>query len=169
MVPTRRSVDEIFSSENSAFSTSFLKESSIFPYNSPGAQGKAWKCCKKLQKRRITIQWDIFLPIHKKINEILEIAYYWVTGPKNKYISKMVGISKPAMAYYANASLDFVDMQIGGKDVVVEIDECKLGKDKHHRQYEVEGAWVLGDVEKTIERRLFLIEVPDRTANTLLQ
>ncbi|KII70540.1 hypothetical protein RF11_14858 [Thelohanellus kitauei] len=59
-------------------------------------------------------------------------------------------------------------MQIGGQDVVVEIDECKLGKYKHHTGHEVNSAWVLGGVEKTIERRLFLIEVPDRTANILL-
>ncbi|KII65705.1 hypothetical protein RF11_16117 [Thelohanellus kitauei] len=59
-------------------------------------------------------------------------------------------------------------MIIGGPGVIVEIDECKLGKNKHHRGHPVKGAWVLDGVERTSERKLFLVEVPDRTANTLL-
>ncbi|KII61214.1 hypothetical protein RF11_11299 [Thelohanellus kitauei] len=78
------------------------------------------------------------------------------------------------MMYYAkhlrklvSASLDFVDMQIGGPGIEVEIDECKLGKNTHHKGHTLSGAWVLGGVERTRQRRLFLVEVPDRTANTL--
>ncbi|KII62620.1 hypothetical protein RF11_02417 [Thelohanellus kitauei] len=59
-------------------------------------------------------------------------------------------------------------MIIGGPGVIVEIYECKPGKNKHHRGHPVNEVWVLGGVERTRQRKLFLVEVPDRTANTLL-
>ncbi len=37
---------------------------------------------------------------------------------------------------------------IGGKNIVVEIDESKFGKRKYHRGHRVEGVWVLGMVER---------------------
>ncbi|KII70970.1 putative transposase-like protein [Thelohanellus kitauei] len=43
-----------------------------------------------------------------------------------------------------------------------------MGKNKQDRGHSVNRAWVHGDVERTEERRLFLIEVPDRTEATLL-
>ncbi|KII60508.1 hypothetical protein RF11_05582 [Thelohanellus kitauei] len=63
---------------------------------------------------------------------------------------------------------EFEDMIIGGPGDIVEIYECKLGKNKHHRGHPVNEVWVLGGVERTRQRKLFLVEVPDRTANTLL-
>ena len=51
---------------------------------------------------------------------------------------------------------------------MVEIDESKFGKRKFNRGHRVEGCWVLGGVERTEERRLFVITVPDRSAVTLL-
>ncbi|KII62379.1 hypothetical protein RF11_02499 [Thelohanellus kitauei] len=58
------------------------------------------------------------------------------------------------------ASLDFEDCPIGGQDITVEIDESKLGKNKYHPGHLVSGAWVLSGA--------FLVEVPDRTAETLI-
>ncbi|KII69251.1 hypothetical protein RF11_04024 [Thelohanellus kitauei] len=57
---------------------------------------------------------------------------------------------------------------MGGQDITVEIDESKLGMNKYHRRHLVSGAWVQGRVEKTRERKAFLVEVPDRTAETLI-
>lgn len=49
----------------------------------------------------------------------------------------------------------------------MEIDESKLGKRKYHRGHRVEGIWVIGGVERTLERKVFLIPVEDRTAQTI--
>ena len=65
-------------------------------------------------------------------------------------------------------SLDIEDTVIGGEGIVVEIDECKLGKRKFNRGHRVEGLWILGGVERTDARKMFLLEVPDRSADTLL-
>ncbi|OAD70990.1 hypothetical protein PHYBLDRAFT_73821 [Phycomyces blakesleeanus NRRL 1555(-)] len=53
--------------------------------------------------------------------------------------------------------------------VIVEIDESKFGKRKYHQGHRVEGVWVLGSIEKTAERKTFLMTVPHRDAATFLQ
>ena len=65
-------------------------------------------------------------------------------------------------------SLEDEDTIIGGDGIIVEIDEYKLGKRKYNRGHRVEGVWVLGGVERTDSRKVFLVEVPDRSAETLL-
>jgi hypothetical protein len=60
-----------------------------------------------------------------------------------------------------------VNYCIGGPGIVVEVDESKFGKRKYHRGHAVEGVWILGGVERTQERRVFLAVVPDRTLATL--
>jgi transposase-like protein len=49
----------------------------------------------------------------------------------------------------------------------VQIDESKFGKRKYNRGHRVEGVWVVGGVEKTRERKVFLATVPKRDADTL--
>jgi len=82
-------------------------------------------------------------------------------GPAQLAISHTGHSSATVCSYYSYFrklvpdSLDFVDMKIGGQDVIVEIDESKLGKCKYHRGHHVDGVWVLGGVERTSERKLF--------------
>ena len=61
----------------------------------------------------------------------------------------------------------YITDKIGGKDIVVEIDESKFGKVKYWQGHHVDGVWVVGGVEKTPERRLFMVVVDDKTAPTL--
>ena len=65
--------------------------------------------------------------------------------------------------------MDEIDFVIGGQDVIVEIDETKLGKRKYHKGHRVDGVWVLVGVERTAERKVFLRILPDRSAHTLEQ
>jgi predicted ferric reductase len=57
--------------------------------------------------------------------------------------------------------------KIGGPNIVVEVDESKFGKRKYHRGHKVEGVWVIGGVERTASRSLFVAVVPDRSAPTI--
>jgi hypothetical protein len=59
------------------------------------------------------------------------------------------------------------DCILGGPGVIVEMDECKIAKLKHHRGHPVEGAWVIGAVERTSERRFFCQVVESRDAVTI--
>jgi transposase-like protein len=110
-----------------------------------------------------------------KVNEILEIAYYWLSGCQYNSILKMTGHSSKTLVamlgYFRQLitdNLDLEDSVIGGQDIIVEIDEAKFGKRKYHVGHKVDGAWVLGGVERTTERKIFLIQVPDRREKTLL-
>ncbi|KII68560.1 hypothetical protein RF11_08690 [Thelohanellus kitauei] len=65
-------------------------------------------------------------------------------------------------------SLDLVNIQTGGPGIVVEIDQLKLWKNKHHTWHPVSNIWALGCVDQTRERRLFFIEFLHKTANSLI-
>lgn len=54
-----------------------------------------------------------------------------------------------------------------GQPIVVEIDESKFGKRKYNKGKRVDGVWVVGGVERTPERKVFLLTVPSRNQNTL--
>ena len=51
----------------------------------------------------------------------------------------------------------------------MELDETKVGKRKYNRGHRVEDAWVLGGVERTPERKVFAVIVPNRSAETLIR
>lgn len=66
-------------------------------------------------------------------------------------------------------AIEIEDVTIGGDGIIVEIDETKLGKRKYNRGHRVDGVWVVGGIERTPERRVFLVGVPDRKADMLTQ
>ncbi|KII74594.1 hypothetical protein RF11_16204 [Thelohanellus kitauei] len=58
--------------------------------------------------------------------------------------------------------------KLGDQESRLKLTNANSGKNKHHRGHPVSGAWVLDGGERTRQRRLFLVEVSDRTANTLM-
>lgn len=54
-----------------------------------------------------------------------------------------------------------------GKRIIVEVDESKFGKRKSHKGHRVEGVWVVGGVERTQQRKIFVTTVEDRKKDTL--
>ncbi|KAG0440766.1 hypothetical protein DMUE_1510 [Dictyocoela muelleri] len=58
--------------------------------------------------------------------------------------------------------------KIGGEGAIVEIDETKFGKRKYNRGRRVDGVWVLGGVERSNERKIFLDIIENRKSDTLL-
>ena len=61
----------------------------------------------------------------------------------------------------------YITVKISGKYIVVEICESKFGKVKYWRGHRVDCALVVGLVEKTPERRLFMVVIDDKTAPSL--
>ena len=57
--------------------------------------------------------------------------------------------------------------RIGGRDVVVQVDESKFGKRKYNRGHRVKGQWVFGGIEET-SRKCFLVPVERRNSATLI-
>lgn len=107
--------------------------------------------------------------------QILLIGYYWLTSASTSTAIMHLGhSSRTICSYYyyfrelVSGSLDEEDCMVGGEGIVVDIDECKLGKRKFNRGHQVEGVCIVGGVERTAERRLFLVPVQNRSAEVLL-
>ncbi|KAG0975893.1 hypothetical protein G6F28_012806 [Rhizopus arrhizus] len=89
----------------------------------------------------------------------------------------MTGLSLPTVRniikdiyQIMEADLRIEDVQVvnsDGQSIVVEIDESKFGKRKYNKGKRVDGVWVVGGVERTPERKVFLLTVPNRNQNTL--
>lgn len=54
-----------------------------------------------------------------------------------------------------------------GTPIIVEVDESLFCKMKYGRGHSVQGVWVVGGVERTPERKLFVATVPYRNKDTL--
>ena len=57
---------------------------------------------------------------------------------------------------------------IGGPGVVVETDETKLGKRKSNRGHRIEGTWCVAAIERTSERKVFVLCVDNINSETML-
>ena len=102
------------------------------------------------------------------------IGYLWLTGGSYTSICNQTGHSIATITDYLGhyrqlvaGSLDKDDCVIGGPGIIVEIDESKFGNRKYNRGHRVEGVWVVGGVERTKKRAMFVEVVSDRTAETL--
>lgn len=58
--------------------------------------------------------------------------------------------------------------RIGGPGIVVQIDESKFAKRKYNVGHRVTGGWVFGGHEKRQQKKVFMVPVENRTADTLL-
>ena len=133
------------------------------------------RCNYKLcNKRELVTKYSIFYNSRLENIEILKIIRYWLSKVPLACISELTGLSYSCIKRYINKVRKFIDTnylpslgQIGGPNIIVEVDESKFGKRKYHRGHHVEGVWVLGMVERTPDRKIILIPVPDRKASTL--
>jgi len=107
-------------------------------------------------------------------HNVLRLAYLWISGCSHGVLETITGHSHTTvtafMRYFRQVlenSIPASACVIGGEGIIVEIDECKIAKRKYNRGHFVEGAWVVGGVERTEQRKVFMVEVKDRTSETL--
>ncbi|OAD71088.1 hypothetical protein PHYBLDRAFT_148305 [Phycomyces blakesleeanus NRRL 1555(-)] len=124
---------------------------------------------------------SFFAQSHLSYDVVMQEIYYWLNRIPRMTMGVMLDVSPETIRHLIASIHQLIqmdltnnDMRIGGIDVnsqfiIVEIDESKFGKRKHHQRHRVEGVWVLGSTEKTAERKTFLVTVPQRDAATLLQ
>ena len=65
------------------------------------------------------------------------------------------------------STLQEEDQEIGGQGIIVEVDVTKMGKRKYNRGHRVNGVWVVAGVERTAERKMFLVAVENIDSETL--
>lgn len=136
---------------------------------------------KNKQKRRqcgyeVSIRSKTFFErSHLSICKILMFVLMWTEDCRLELIRKTVLINSRQTAVDWNSFCREVvifgsfqtNLIIGGPNIIVEIDESKLGKRKYNRGHRVEGQWVFGGVER-VSGKCFMLPVPDRSRNTLV-
>jgi hypothetical protein len=136
----------------------------------------SWRCkTKNCRKQGSFLTSSFFGQSRLPVNQVLEIGYYWLTKCSHQSIMRITGHSPNTVTDYMRhfsqlvaCSLDREDTLIGGEGVEVQIDESKFGKRKYNRGHSVEGVWVIGGVEITNERRIFVETVEKRDFDTIV-
>jgi transposase-like protein len=139
--------------------------------------GHNWRCKKPgCRKQESFLKTSFFGQSRMPCNEILEIGYYWLANCGHSTIMQITGHSSATITDYmkfyrqlVEGSLSDVSTLIGGEGVEVRVDESKFGKRKYHRGHRVDGVWVIGGVEVTEERKLFVQTVSNRNRDTILK
>ena len=136
-----------------------------------------YRCKRKNCRKSMSIFKNTFFNRSRLTpSKILHITYLWLTKSSTETIRIQTGISSDTACNWLNylhqlVSWDIENLQseskIGGNDVIVEIDESKFGKRKNNRGHHIEGVCVVGGVERTPEKKLFSVTVPNRDAKTL--
>ena len=136
-----------------------------------------WKCKNRnCSWAKSIYNGSVFGNTRLSPTKVFFIGYLWLIGCPNSSIQVMTGCSSGTITSFAKLFREMVtneieetQTQIGGEGIIVEIDESKFGKRKYNRGHSVEGAWVIGGVERTPERRIFAEVVEKRDAETLLE
>lgn len=135
------------------------------------------RCSKKnCRKYDYILKNKIFAKNNVEFEVKLKIIYMWSQNIKKKNICEILNISKTTVnrvlyLFYQilERNKDLFCFKIGGENLIVEIDESKFGKRKYNRGHSVDGVWVLGFVERSPARRIILVPVDVRNANTLTE
>jgi hypothetical protein len=137
---------------------------------------KRWCCSKRdCNKEFLLLHQSIFANSKIDPNQILQIFYLRLANVPSTSIQLITGHSSATIAQYLSdfrgllAGSIYNNLQmIGGKGIVVEIDETLISRRKNPWTSK-DGVWVFGGVERTGEKRMFSEMVPDRTSKTLLE
>jgi transposase-like protein len=181
-IPSIYELNDLFF--NGQYCISFLFENRVF-YNERTCicgepmtlyrHRNAFRCPKSVCKQEISLKKNSFFFGHKMdCSKILFLGYLWINKTPTTSMVSMSGMSSRTICSFQNYfrqlvtdAMEMEDALIGGEGIIVEVDETKLGKRKYHRGHHVEGVWVLGGVERTAEKKVFLVEVKDRKADLL--
>lgn len=130
------------------------------------------RCTTRSCRKRLSCLRNSFFAYSRiPINDVLLLGYIWLTGSTYTVALSMTTHSPNTIVEYYGYfrqlvadSLDEEDWTIGGEGVIVEVDESKFGKRKYNRGHRIEGAWVIGGIERTPEAKFF-VEVVERRDN----
>jgi transposase-like protein len=135
----------------------------------------ALRCSAHACRNEISLtKGTIFYKSTIRINYALYIVYLWSKKVEVMKIVELLGLNYRTVRrlldrvhYIIGAMLEEQHTMIGGPGIIVEIDESKFGKRKYNRGHQVDGVWIVGGVERTAERRVFLVKVLRRSMEVL--
>ena len=135
----------------------------------------AFRCSKRSCRVERSMNAGTFFAGTKlKTNEVLLLLRLWLAKVTFSSAVELTGIRIRQLWRFwghfrqlVSQSLDKDDTIIGGEGIAVEVDETKLGKRKYNKGHRVDGVWVVVGVERTEERRVFVVPVETRDSLTL--
>jgi IS1 family transposase len=120
------------------------------------------------------LEWYVFCALEAVAFRDLAFWLLWLAGTPRNVIETITGHGNATITAYTKyfgqllaSDLEEESCVIGGRGIVVEADETKMGKRKYHRGHRVEGVWVVVGIERAIERKMFAFEVEDCSETTL--
>lgn len=142
---------------------------------------KYYKCRKAISSLKGTIFSKLRLPL----NIQLHILYLFLGKAPSSFISSSLQIDKNTVSrynkifrkYIKNKQLIKPSNKIGGRNEIVEIDETKIAKRKYNKGHKVEGAWVIGGIQRSRlknkvtneNKKVFLEPIEERNIENINQ
>lgn len=141
-----------------------------------GLQGKLARCTRNgCRKSTSILKHSFFAKSRLPAHDCLLLGYLWITGVSYSTALEMTPHSTDTIcAYFSHfrqlvtSALDTEDTTIGGVNIVCQVDESKFGRRKNNRGSHREGAWVIGGIEQTEERKFFVEVVDRRDSETIV-
>ncbi|CEF61604.1 Transposase, ISXO2-like domain-containing protein [Strongyloides ratti] len=136
-----------------------------------------FRCTKKSCRKAVSAKNETFFADQCfSLYKILHMAYLWLWKNLVASIKSQCEVNNTTvcsfLSYFRQLVADALETKecvFGGKSIVVEIDETKMGKRKYNRRHSVDGVCVVGDVEKTKKKHVFAVPVEKRVSETLLE
>jgi ISXO2-like transposase domain len=130
--------------------------------------------CRGRQREMSMWKNTLFSKSKLKPCQIMNLLYWWLIGASHTILTAMGSHSPKTITNFVKDVNQMVsnmlvddDTIIGGEGIVVELDETKMAKRKYHIGHQVQGIWILGGVERTPERKMFAVPVPNRSTETI--
>lgn len=139
-----------------------------------------YKCRKAISPLKGTI----FNKLTLSLNIQLHILYYFLGKVPCSFTASTLGISKNTVSSYNKLFrkhlknkqlLSNRNIKIGGRNKIVEVDESKIAKRKYNRGHRVEGAWIIGGVERSMlknkikneNKKTFFVPIKERNIDNI--
>lgn len=136
-----------------------------------------WQCSRVGCKKNLSIRYRSFFSDSKlSISTIIYIMYLWSIEMTVQQTVFQTNVSKRVVIDWFRFCRDIIfyhyrndtEHKIGGKGVIVEIDESLVSRRKYNRGRLISQVWMFGGIERENNKQFFAEIVADRTTKTLL-
>jgi transposase-like protein len=140
---------------------------------------KNYKCRKAISPFKDTIFSKMKLPINIQVH----LLYEFLKKTPSTVLSSSLEIDRKTITKYNRLFRIYLkdkqiynkSKKIGGRNEIVEIDETKIAKRKYHKGHRVEGAWIIGGIQRSrlknkVEnenKNIFLVPIEERNIENI--
>ena len=180
-LPDLRSIMKIVDTNDTTLD--FLIEQGVLDLKSTCIFCGAWmhryglrlRCTNKQCRKSVScLKGTFFAKNRLCVSDTLLLGYMWLTSMSYTTVLAQTTHGSDTIVNYFRLFRELVagalneeDWKIGGEGVVVEVDESKFGKRKYNRGHHIEGAWVIGGIERTSSSKFFVLVIEKRNSETI--